>query len=694
MTLITFAYLFSAAAFGLLAIALVFGRRFDWPFNYLLLMCGLFVVWSVTMVLGVRDSIEPTALLANDALHAFAATMFLGQLIGRRSSDLWQQFFLYGPWLIPPVVMGIFVFAGTDSPTSLTAMLYLNVGLSLVGLLAVEQIFRNSGMAKRKVASFIALSFGLIFVFDLFVYSNGIIGQSINIELWAARGLVNGIAAPLIFLSLKRDADWRSGFFVSRQVVFYSASLMGVGVYLILIAFGGALVQQMGGEWGAALKVIFIVIAVVALVLVIFSRGLQRRLKVFLATHFYSNRYDYREEWLKLIGRLAQDSDRAPMPVLCLEAMADIIDGDGGALWLKDAGNSKVFRIQANVAFRVTESELSSDHALIAFLAETGWVVDGLQATETPEHYKSALVSVADFVGPDALFVPLMLDDSLTGFFYLNRPRGMQALNFEDHDLLRTVGRQMAVFLEQSRVQQQLTQARQFEVFNRFSAFVMHDLKNLIAQQSLVVSNAKKFKGNPEFVEDAIGTIENSVKRMNRLLEQLQTGKTSGTSRTVDVVDLVKQVCQSASDRSPVPQLSVEVSSRLPLFGDAEKLQTAIYHLLRNAQDATPANGSISVVITGVSEAGTPERDKPHHCRVLINDTGSGMSEEFIEKHLFEPFYSTKGAQGMGVGMYQARDHIESLGGRLTVDSEVGQGTSMIVELPLTFSIQASTAST
>ena len=61
----------------------------------------------------------------------------------------------------------------------------------------------------------------------------------------------------------------------------------------------------------------------------------------------------------------------------------------------------------------------------------------------------------------------------------------------------------------------------------------MHDLKNLIAQQSLVVRNAAKHKDNPEFIDDAIATVDNSVNRMNRILDQLRRGDQGGDVRVV-----------------------------------------------------------------------------------------------------------------------------------------------------------------
>ncbi|MEM1439268.1 MAG: ATP-binding protein, partial [Pseudomonadota bacterium] len=266
-----------------------------------------------------------------------------------------------------------------------------------------------------------------------------------------------------------------------------------------------------------------------------------------------------------------------------------------------------------------------------------------------------------------------------------NRPAGLPDLNYEDHDLFRTVGRQLAVFLEQSRIQRDLTQARQFEVFNKFSAYVMHDLKNLIAQQSLVVANAKRHKDDPEFIDDAIATIDNSVKRMRRLLGQLESGRAGETTRSLDLVTLLEKVCADVSDRKPEPRFANEAGGDpMPVFGDGERLGSALQHLLRNAQDATPVDGEI--VVTLRAEPGV--QDSVARARIDIQDSGTGMTREFIETKLFEPFVSTKGAQGMGIGVFQARDAVQSFGGILDVDSAPGQGTTFIVSLPLLASLQ------
>jgi len=141
------------------------------------------------------------------------------------------------------------------------------------------------------------------------------------------------------------------------------------------------------------------------------------------------------------------------------------------------------------------------------------------------------------------LLVPLKNQDVLLGFVLLLTPPVKRPLNWEDRDLLKTVGRQAASYLAFIRASDALTDSRQFEAFNRLSAFVVHDLKNLVAQLSLVSSNAKRHLDNPEFVRDAMVTVENATTKMSRMLAQLRKDRMSDTTtQLVSLGPIVRKV--------------------------------------------------------------------------------------------------------------------------------------------------------
>jgi putative PEP-CTERM system histidine kinase len=270
------------------------------------------------------------------------------------------------------------------------------------------------------------------------------------------------------------------------------------------------------------------------------------------------------------------------------------------------------------------------------------------------------------------LIVPLVLGSRLFGFILLLEPRVVPKLNFEDHDLLRTVGRHVATHINQAESDRRLAESSQFGTYNRLSAFLMHDLSNLIAQQSLVVKNAEKFRQNPKFVDDAIDTIAHSVSRMRRLMEQLSSRSDPPENQRTDLRDVLANAVKRSEPQLPVPVLQAE-QKEIPVKADPERLTMVFEHLIRNAQEATARDGAIAInaeILDGVA-------------RVSICDTGCGMTPEFIRERLFRPFDSTKGSQSMGIGAYQAREYVRMLGGHLTVTSEVGSGTTFELKLPV-----------
>jgi len=231
--------------------------------------------------------------------------------------------------------------------------------------------------------------------------------------------------------------------------------------------------------------------------------------------------------------------------------------------------------------------------------------------------------------------------------------------------------RQAASNLAQMRASNQLIVARQFESFNRTTTFVIHDLKNLIAQLSLLLANAEKHKDNPEFQADMLETIENAVARMNKVLSQLRRGSGEAQVQSVALADLLADAVASKQAFKLRPAVELP-PAHLRVRAERERLTRAIGHLLQNALEATPSTGHVS--LRAFEESG--------QAIVEIIDSGIGMDDTFIRTRLFQPFDSTKGA-GMGIGAYECRETIRALGGQLDVTSMPGSGTRFRISLPL-----------
>jgi putative PEP-CTERM system histidine kinase len=271
------------------------------------------------------------------------------------------------------------------------------------------------------------------------------------------------------------------------------------------------------------------------------------------------------------------------------------------------------------------------------------------------------------------LVVPLIVHDRMLGFIVLAHSPAQNHFNWEDSDLVKTAGRQVAVHLAQLESSQALAEAKQFEARNRMSSYVMHDLKNLIAQLSLVVTNAGKHKHNPRFMEDAIATVDNSVQKMNRLLEHLRSdSKQPQETESIELCEVLAEVVQMMSSGKPAPSLDCQARG-ISILADRDRFGAIIGHLIRNAQDATPDDGRVIVRLF----------KRNVHATIEVQDSGCGMDSDFIKDRLFRPFDSTKGKAGMGIGVYETRDYIHKLGGDLEVISRIGEGSTFRIRLSI-----------
>ena len=259
----------------------------------------------------------------------------------------------------------------------------------------------------------------------------------------------------------------------------------------------------------------------------------------------------------------------------------------------------------------------------------------------------------------------------MTGFVVLATARTRIDVNWEINDLLKTAGRQAGAFLGQLQATEALLEVRKFDAFNRMSAFVVHDLKNIVAQLSLMLKNAERHRHNPEFQQDMLMTVEHSVERMRKLMMQLREGATPVDSpRGIDLSDLVKRIQTSkVAQGREVVLASLE---RVLAKGHEDRVERVVGHIVQNALDATENGGEVRI---SLSQQGD-------YALVKVDDTGHGMSPEFLRERLFKPFQTTKPA-GMGIGAYESFQYVHELGGKIAVESAVDVGTQVSLLLPL-----------
>lgn len=541
------------------------------------------------------------------------------------------------------------------------------------GLALVEQLFRNTPEEHRWGIKYLCFGLGAMFAYDFYFFTDALLFHRLDPVIWSARGAVYTMVVPLLAVSVSRNPDWSLPLFVSRRMVFHTTALFSAGIYMLLMAMAGYYIRVYGGAWGNVLQIVFLFGAFWVLVAMLFSGQLRSRVKVFLNKHFFNYQYDYREEWLHLIGLLSGQQTNMPLYERVIWAMSEIVDSRGGLLWLcQDAGACSCTAYFNHPAVKLPE--LKPESSLLNFLRQKNWVINLDEYLERPNLYEGlSLPSWLSDIQDAWLIVPLIHDEHVRGFVVLQRPRAKKQLNWENLDLLKTSGLQCASYIALQQAASALADARQFEGFNRLSAFVMHDLKNLVAQLSLVAKNAARHKHNPDFIDDAVGTIENSVGKMNRLMAQLRTARfVSEQQQSVDLVTLLRDLVDAKRGSRPEPKFEVEIES-LSVLSEPDRLHSVIGHIIQNAQDATPPDGEVRVKLRSTGDQAI----------VDVLDNGSGMDQSFIEERLFKPFDSTKGLTGMGVGAYECREFVRAMGGQVLVDSTPGGGTHFSIQLPL-----------
>jgi putative PEP-CTERM system histidine kinase len=566
------------------------------------------------------------------------------------------------------------------SPSSLQQILplyeILPVGLLILSLLAFvlsAQLYGDATIEPHSALRAFCLAAVLILGSQSFMYALVLLMPETPDWLLLLRVVTLLVGAGLLAFCVQINPQWSLAIFVSPQARVYAPRLLAAGAALLLVLVSTPLFRALNPGTVAWAAPLYIVILALLLLPILFSERLRAQLRVYVSKHFLPFRYDYREEWLRLIDTLASPGQEKPLPERAIQALAQIVGSPAGVLWMRTTEEGSFQCIESWNTKLTSDAMVNPGDPVIVFMRERQWILDTAELTRQPDLYPG--LSRPDWLEsfPDGLLiVPLISSETVIGFVVLLQSSSAFRLTFEEIDLLRTSGRQVASHLAQYHADRQLAESRQFEAFNRLTAFVMHDLKNLIAQQSLMLKNAAKHKGNPEFFEDAMATIDNSVARMNKLLQQLQTGDASGPTRVVSMAVCIRDAQRKCEGRVPEPVFTeppVDIEANI----DAERLTSILAHLIRNAQDACDASGEVSIELSQSDDSACLD----------IRDNGCGMEEDFVRNRLFRPFDTTKGSQGMGIGAYQARAFIVSTGGLMQVHSAPGKGTLVSIRLPL-----------
>lgn len=627
--------------------------------------------WPADFILWKRLSLVTEAMLP--PLWLLFSLTFSRKVEGRYFGRLQWAFLAVSPAFILAAIIvpveGFFyspdftvekiLFLGQAGFVFYTAMLVYMV----VCAVNMEATLRMASGVERWKIKFEVLGAGAVMLTFALYYSQGLLYRVIDMNLAPVRSVLLIAAASLMLYS--RTARG-SGIkvHVSKDMAYRSAVVFFVGLYLIALGVMGEGMRYFGRTGQNEFFMALAFLVGIVLVVVLLSEKVKRKIKVFIHKNFYTNKYDYRAQWLKFTDRLSEPGTEEDLLKAILAGFYEAFGMGSAALYLYDRDRS----LYSN----------SSDHEMYAekkAFARSSELVKRLEATRLVYNVRDDAPDSLE--GADARFladkgvsfvVPLCSEGTLDGFILLGKPLGEgEIYTYEDYDLMKTFAKQASATIMNLRLTQELSTAREMETIGKVSTFVMHDLKNHVSTLSLISANASECISDPEFQKDMLDSLSVTVGKMNRLISRLKNieEKKSLNMRRLDLLVLVRDaVALVASD-----SVRVEGMSALAEV-DAEEMHKVVLNLVLNALEATSGTGHVTVAV-GCGE----------NAYLSVSDNGCGMSEEFQRRSLFKPFQSTK-KKGLGIGLYQCRQIVEAHGGKIEVVSSPGKGAAFTVSLP------------
>lgn len=548
---------------------------------------------------------------------------------------------------------------------------FFSMLVAIGALVLLHNLYAGAASTSRRIILWSGIGLGSFFAYDLNLHTLAYLGQMNPPILGPLHGLVVAMMALMMAFGANSSSAGLE-FKPSRAVTFQTLSLLIIGSYLIVMVLVTRSLALLGGDVGRASQIAFLVFAVAVAAIWLPSHRIRRSVRVIAQKHLFQHRYDYREEWLRFTRTIGHvSSKRSSFQERAVKALADITESPAGLLLMPN----EEAQLELNARWNwptLDVPALASDYMLPSLLEQHNHIL-ALDEARSGIEYFGELAHIPEWLleAEDAwALVPLNHFDRLVGVIVLARPPIERRLDWEDFDLLRVGGQQLASYLAEQAGQQALMDASRFDEFNRRMAFVMHDIKNIASQLSLLSRNAQKHADNPEFRADMLVTLRNSSDKLNILLDRLGrygSGQAQEV-REIDLNDLAAKVCERFNGVHPV---SFSRTKAVKGLADKEALEQALIHLVQNAVDASDNGAEVTI---------STSRDG-FTSLIEVIDTGEGMSPEFVRTGLFKPFVSSKQG-GFGIGAFEAREMIKAMGGRLMVESREGLGTRFSVSLP------------
>lgn len=458
--------------------------------------------------------------------------------------------------------------------------------------------------------------------------------------------------------------------FISRKVVYAFVAPMAFGLYLILIGVVVLIMRMSDLPFPVVLRWLLWIVGGVALGVMALSGRVRHRVKYFISTHFYTNKYEYRDEWLAF-SRLLQGALTEMEVVDALqEVMTKSMYTNIMAIWLGNGDQG--FRLAFHKGLGISSVEvyeLNGDAPVVDYLKNHPRYYEDDPGLRHEGEAKPKFFTDLNIV----LLEPLTIGDQMVGILGIGPEFTGGRYGQDDFDLLAALGTQAASAILAARMAEQLAKNRQQEAWDVMAAFILHDVKNAASMLSLIRQNAPGHLNDPEFQEDLLGAVDDAIKRMDKVQGRLSSLRQDITPRFQDV-DLTQQLneCLYRLEKR-LPGLIVNFyrpEEAVTVRTDTDLLTRLLENLLLNALEAGGTGTTVTITIQSRQEV----------VDILFEDDGPGIPESLLPDVIFEPFKTTK-PKGSGIGLWQARRVTAILGGKLSAENRPKGGARFSLRL-------------
>ena len=455
---------------------------------------------------------------------------------------------------------------------------------------------------------------------------------------------------------------------VRKLVSFLLAATVALVPWAIAVAMFGT---EIGFDAPLAVGATTIVVGLVSAVVI---PWLQQALETRVQRAIFPTRYDYRLRLREFAREIVHVLDERELVRRLGETLAEALDLEGCEVFLRDERSRQLTQRHPE------EASLGEiDPAIAATLDR---LTEPVLAVELETHNP---VAAAFFRARGwEVGMPLRVNDRLTGLVALHRNRDLHIVSGEDLAILAGVASAASVALENTRLSRELRRSETaLERANRLSSIgtlaagIAHEIRNPLTAVKTFLDLLPQRLDDPDFISSFRELSLTELRRVTNLITDLLAfGKSTSTERcTVDAgasIDQVVRLLDSTARKRDVT-LTLRVAPHAgPAWADPDQFKQIVLNLALNAIDASPAQSEVTLVVLA---------EPPGQVTVEVRDRGAGIPPNQLES-IFHPFFTTK-EQGTGLGLSLVHQMVIEHGGDITVESEVGHGTTFRVSLPL-----------